>query len=490
VLLGQRYEIRNATMLDLVLLAYGLDENKLIGQSLWLTDSLRAKVSGGPEWLDFDRFDVVAAAPRDTSAEDLKLMLQALLAERFRLVVHRDKRFVQGYVLKAGPRPLLKKPSEDSATGCEYRGVPRSNEPGAPFDRVINCHKVTMAELAAQLPQTASDYMAGTLADMTGIQGAWDFVLRWTPRGHPGAADSTTISLPEALDKQLGLKLETQKVSTEVMVVDQVNRTPSDNPAGTVQKIPPLPSAFEVADVRPSSPDSQMRGFGLRAGGRFEAHSTTLGELVVFAWDITPDMLAESPKWFGTARFDVVAKAPADAVPGGAVDYAVLRPMLRTMLSDRFKLKTHNEDRSVSVYAMSVTRRSANLQKGDPANGSDCKSVPPAQGTPVDTPLTAGWTCQNTSMALLADKLQAMAPSYVDHMIVDATALAGTWDFTLRWTPRSLLQQLNSKAGADPSGALSIFDALDKQLGIKLELKKQTMPVLVVDSVEQNPTDN
>ena len=197
-----------------------------------------------------------------------------------------------------------------------------------------------------------------------------------------------------------------------------------------------------------------------------------------------------TPKWFDSTRFDIVAKVPADALSAGSIDYSVLRPMLRTLLADRFKLVTHNEDRPVSVYAMTVARHSVNLHKADLANNPDCKSTPPPPGTPVDSPLAAGWTCQNTSMTLLADKLQAMAPAYVNHMIVDSTGLAGTWDFTLRWTPMGLLQQLNSKAGADPSGALSLFDALDRQLGIKLELQKQTMPVLVVDSVEQTPTDN
>ncbi len=490
ILRGERYEIRNATMLDLVLLAYGLDEDKLIGRPLWLTASLTSKVAGGPDWLNFDRFDVVARAPRGTSREDLRLMLQSLLVERFQLAVHRDKRLAQGYVLKAGAKPLLKKSLGDSSTGCQYQGIPQSSAPGAEYDRSMNCHNTTMADLAAQLPGIASDYIANTLTDMTGLEGAWDFVLRWTPRGQPGAADASTISLFDALDKQLGLKVEMQKLSMDVMVVDRVNEKPADNPPGTAEKIPSPPSKFEVTDVRPAPPDSRNRGFGIQPGGRFEAHGATLGMLVRFAWDVTPDMLAGIPKWFETAQFDIVAKAPADAFPAGSIDYAALRPLLRTLLGDRFKLVTHNEDQPVSVYAMSIARRSSNLHKADLANNPNCKSTPPPPGTPVDSPLTAGWTCQNTSMALLADKLQAMAPAYVNHMIVDSTGLAGTWDFTLRWSPIGVLQQMNNKAGADPSGALSVFDALDRQLGIKLELKKQTMPVLVIDSVEQTPTDN
>jgi uncharacterized protein (TIGR03435 family) len=74
---GGRYEIRSATMVDLVSTAYGVDPDKVLG---------------GPNWLELDRFDMLATAPAGTTPEVLRTMLQALLAERFKLVVHIDKR--------------------------------------------------------------------------------------------------------------------------------------------------------------------------------------------------------------------------------------------------------------------------------------------------------------------------------------------------------------------------------------------------------------
>src|ERR1035438_7171969 len=77
VLRAGRYEIRRATMLDLIRTAYGVDDN--------------SKIQGGPSWLELDRFDVIAKAPPSATQETAKLMLQALLAERFQLKTHTDR---------------------------------------------------------------------------------------------------------------------------------------------------------------------------------------------------------------------------------------------------------------------------------------------------------------------------------------------------------------------------------------------------------------
>ena len=119
--------------------------------------------------------------------------------------------------------------------------MPQSSEPGAAYDTSIICQNTRWLVCRAtagdgvRLPRQHSDRHDGS-------QGTWDFVLRWTPRGQPGAADSSTISLFDALDEQLGLKVETQKISMDVVVADRVNRIPSDNPPGTTQKFPPVPS--------------------------------------------------------------------------------------------------------------------------------------------------------------------------------------------------------------------------------------------------------
>jgi uncharacterized protein (TIGR03435 family) len=111
-------------------------------------------------------------------------------------------------------------------------------------------------------------------------------------------------------------------------------------------------------------------------------------------------------------------------------------------------------------------------------------------------------------MAQFAELLPTIAPGYLHTQVTDATGLEGGWDFTFSFSPAGLLQ-LNQGRGGEgrggegggaaastvpeaslPSGALSLFDALTKQLGLKLEMQKRPTPVLVIDHVDQKPTDN
>ncbi len=95
---GDRYILHNATMVDMVSLAYGMD---------------RDNVLSGPAWLDTDRFDVAAHAPRTTSPDDIKLMLQALLADRFHLVLHPANHPLPSYVLRVDKAGLKMKQADE-----------------------------------------------------------------------------------------------------------------------------------------------------------------------------------------------------------------------------------------------------------------------------------------------------------------------------------------------------------------------------------------
>ena len=101
---GGRYELRNATMVDLITRAYSVTDDK---------------VAGGPNWLAADRFDIIAKIPADTNAETARLMLQALLADRFSLKVHNDNKPIPTFVLtRSKGAPKLKK-SDGSQNGCQ-----------------------------------------------------------------------------------------------------------------------------------------------------------------------------------------------------------------------------------------------------------------------------------------------------------------------------------------------------------------------------------
>ena len=93
-------------------------------------------------------------------------------------------------------------------------------------------------------------------------------------------------------------------------------------------------------------------------------------------------------------------------------------------------------------------------------------------------------------MAQLAEDLPAFGALYVSHPVIDGTGLEGGWDFTLSWSPPHLAHAGETAVPNDPNGGLTIVEALEKQLGLKLETKKHLMDVLLIDRVERAPTDN
>src|SRR5687768_4567505 len=112
----------------------------------------------------------------------------------------------------------------------------------------------------------------------------------------------------------------------------------------------PAAPAFEVASVKPSNPDAAVPG-GMPVGGRFTVSNRTLRELVLMAYDLPDARLGGGPDWQTSRRFDIQAKAK-DPVAG----MTAMRPMLQTLLADRFKLKVHTERREMPIYALVVAR--------------------------------------------------------------------------------------------------------------------------------------
>jgi len=496
ILRGGRYEVRNATVLDLIKLAYNVDADQVGRRPPWADADRGDKVIGGPSWLDADRFDIIARSPVSTPPETVRAMLRALLVDRFDLAVHQAEKPFLVYALKSGPQLRIKKSAGSDSTGC------RRDPPNASADdpeHAIVCRNVSMASVVAFLPNIATQYFDHPLVDKTGLEGTWDFDLRWSDRGAPG---SSGISVFNAIEKQLGLKLELQKVPLAVIAVDHVNRRPTENSPGALQSLSEGSAAFEVADVKPSAPDSTLRGFRSQPGGRVTVQGVTLMRLIEVAWDEPQEMIVGAPKWLDNDRFDIIAKAPAEAAPAGqALDFEALRPMIRSLLTDRFKLVTHNEVQPVPVYALTSRKGEPRLKKADLTVRSECRFAPLPPGAGINSPLTSGYVCQNTTMAQLAEKIRGWAGTYITRTVVDLTGIAGGWDFVLRWTPARNVPGLAGRGGdpqppgalgpsTDPTSGVTVFEAIDRQLGLKLEVQKHPMPVLVIDHVEQKPTEN
>jgi len=472
---GGRYELRNATMADLIAAAYGVDDDKVVG---------------GPSWLEMDRFDVIARTVANTTPEMQKIMLQALLVDRFKLVVHTDTKPIAAYALTVRKHAQLKEAAGSGDTGCKFtppspppQGPPAGGGIPPPPLFLYTCRNMSMAGFAEGMRRMvmADQYLGvSSVVDQTGLKGTWDFSFKYSPR--IPAAMGNTITMVDAIDKQLGLRLEPVKVPLPVIVVDSVNQKPTDNLPGVAESlgVSSAPAEFEVADVRPSGPETRGMRFQIQPGGRVNLTGVTLKFLIQQAWNITGDTLAGVPKWLDADRFDIVAKASTSPIPGQGVDIDTIWLMLRALLQDRFKLATHSEERLVDAYNLVAVK--PKLKKADPTSRTRFKEGAAADGKdPRDkNPMLSRLvTCQNMTMAQFAEKLQSIAPGYIHTPVLDATGLEGSWDFTLSFSPAGMEQFITSQGAggrgggeaprqplgtmaeaSDPSGAVTLFEAI------------------------------
>jgi uncharacterized protein (TIGR03435 family) len=320
-----RYDLHNATMVDLIATAYGVEGDK---------------VSGGPTWLEMARYDVIAKMPARSDREAQEAMLQALLADRFKLAVHHGTAPVEAYALTVAKPGLFEKSDGTGSGFCQFE--PQNAGRGGAQAYIEKCANMTLAKFAEQLPRIgfAGMYLNQHLVvDQTGLNGTWDLNFKYTFRMLPGQGE--TITLFEALEKQLGLKLEFTKIVLPVIIIDSVNEKPSDNLPNITEilKVPPPPTEFEVAVVRPSAPGGRG-GFRIQGGGRITASGMTLRTLIRQAWNFPEELIAGEPKWVDDDRFDIIAKAttdsPADAPP---IDIDTTWAMLRNLLKERSKCR-------------------------------------------------------------------------------------------------------------------------------------------------------
>jgi uncharacterized protein (TIGR03435 family) len=334
----------------------------------------------------------------------------------------------------------------------------------------------------------------------------WDFDLTWTARGNLVAAGSAGISLFDAIDKQLGMKMEPKDIPMPVIQIVSVNRTPTENPPGVTTALPPPPPAeFEVADIKPSAPGATGGRIGLQPSGRLDAANIPLKTFILLAWNInSDDVIAGVPKFAESERFDIVAKASTDS-PGQApqMDIETVRLMLQKLLKDRFKLTVHSEERQVNGYVLTSVK--PKMQKADASGRTGCKSPPPGSADSRDPRLTnpvlsAYFVCQNVTMAEFAEQLSSYANGYLTVPLVDKTGLTDAYDITLSFSSLAVFRnggapgqpagQAAGGAAPDPNGAISLMEAVSRQLGLKMEMQKHPLDVLVVDHLEEEPTEN
>jgi uncharacterized protein (TIGR03435 family) len=283
-----------------------------------------------------------------------------------------------------------------------------------------------MAVFAKNLPgvrETTGYLFNYPVVDRTGLSGAWNFQVAFTPRiaMRPGRLPAEPVTIFEAFERQLGLKLELTRIPIPVVVVESANRTPTPNPPEITEK-PPAPLEFEVASIRPDKSDGPpCDRVSVQPGGRVQVNMT-LKLLVAEAWGflIPPERIVGGPESMDGACYTVIAKAPVEegAVAGwngpvwNGVDINSMRMMLRALLVDRFKLQAHTEDRPLSGYELVASK--PKLRRADPSNRPGCREGPGADGKDprLTNPLASRLvTCRNMTIAQYADELNKLFPN-------------------------------------------------------------------------------
>jgi uncharacterized protein (TIGR03435 family) len=270
--------------------------------------------------------------------------------------------------------------------------------------------------------------------------------------------------------------------------------------------------AFDVASVKPSSgpPHTNVNLSGLDdspPNGGYLSAAFPLSGYVLFAYKLSGDQLRllqpQMPKWAATELFDVEARA------AGNPTRDQMRLMMQALLADRFKLAVHFETRQLPVFALVLAKPGKTGPQLIPhTDDPPCASppvpgsvpAPPADGWPppvcgaLMSRLVAGsvrWATRNLTMGEIASHLAGTSMGTVDRPVVDQTGLSGTFDAKMEFAPQRvpLLNGAPLPNFTPNEDGPTFLEALQEQLGLKLEPTTGPVDVLVIDHVEE-PSPN
>jgi len=244
--------------------------------------------------------------------------------------------------------------------------------------------------------------------------------------------------------------------------------------------------AFGVASLKPARPTPPYPvTLGITVNGMTTLTDVTLAQALMFAFGITASNQIVSPAWTrdGTELFDIVGKAPPETPPDK------VRLMTLNLLTDRFKLTLHHEQREIPYYALVVDKKGPKLRETVSRPDYTCTKDAPGRvlrGHPGLIEINCA------TIPALIQGLEFVRATGTNRPIVDMTELQGSYDVKLEWTPqnqRTLRQDGTAGAAAIPE-SLDLFDAFQEQLGLRLEMRKGPMDVVIVDAADRTPEAN
>jgi uncharacterized protein (TIGR03435 family) len=266
---------------------------------------------------------------------------------------------------------------------------------------------------------------------------------------------------------------------------------------------PPAATSVEVASVRSKRSGGTADTIRSMPTGRLVATNATLRALILRAYGLHASQLIDSPAWIETERFDIDARAAEPPALGPEA----LMPMVRSLLEDRFKLRTRRETRARPAYLLDFARRERRLGPQIRPTIADCSRATTMTGAEMRASVRDGWPpCglvfvvsfttktaagvavelrtrrSGTTMGELATALQGA----VDRPVVDRTGLEGRYDVEYTHAPQPPDPNVESAFRLD---APRLFVALQEQLGLTLRAERAEVTVLVIEAVDR-PSEN
>jgi uncharacterized protein (TIGR03435 family) len=216
---------------------------------------------------------------------------------------------------------------------------------------------------------------------------------------------------------------------------------------------------FEVASVKPNQSMGMNTSMNKTPDGGLACVNVPLRMLIVFAYDIRDHQLSGGPPWMDSDRYDIMAKGSGGA---GANDWAVIRQKVKALLADRFKLAVHTETKEQPIFALVVAKGGPHLEKSQTEKG------------PQIIGRTGIFTCKKITMQDFAERALG---DRLGRKVIDKTGIAGEFDFQIKY--------VEERAAAAGEVGPDFLNAMQEQLGLKVESQKGSVEVIVIDHVEK-----
>jgi bla regulator protein blaR1 len=225
---------------------------------------------------------------------------------------------------------------------------------------------------------------------------------------------------------------------------------------------------FETVIIKSSAQDDARSGF-FTVPGKVSLANQTVKDCVRIAYDLEVMRAPSAPKWLETDHFDIEATTPI-------TDDRLIKAMLRALLQSEFGLTLHRETKTVSAFALVVSKTGPKIREVKPAAGN----INSRRGS---------MTAESASIANLAQSLSVA----LNAPVIDMTALPGVFDFTLTWRPQTVAPgELTNDDDNEDHNVLpdlapgpTLFRALEEQLGLKLDRRKIPMELMIIDSARR-----